>query len=191
MFLFRLLIWQTVTDQRAKQVSSFSKMAMSFVLTTGRHLNNGPQACGGVCMIWLEKFACQLPELCRCSIYSRSKSHHDYTAQYREQWLIPFLKSIQHLRPFAAAYNNLRPLLLLVVIFPFGDVILATIERPTEQKTRHLSFSFCSCLNFGMCSIWTSPTATIWPRLWPLSQDQTQWIWPITTSLPARTKWHR
>lgn len=116
-FLFRFVIWKRQTNG-AKQLSSFSKMAMSFVLTTRRHLNNAPQACGGVCMLWLERFAYQLPERCRCSIYSRSKSHHDYTA-HREQWLIHFLKSIQHLRPFTATYNNLRPLLLLVVIFAF------------------------------------------------------------------------
>lgn len=74
------------------------------------------------------KFASQLPELCRCSIYSLGKCHQDGTAGlHRERWLVFKTTSLKHLSnsdhpAFAnicsrtATYNNLRPQNILPLI---------------------------------------------------------------------------
>lgn len=63
--LFFVLIWQTVTDKDAKLYANmqFLKIALSFVLTSKWHFTNVSEACGGVCMLWLEN----LPPSCRSS----------------------------------------------------------------------------------------------------------------------------
>lgn len=64
-------------------------------------------------------------------------------------------------------------------------------ETAINPPTTIFFFFFHSIRKCAMCSTWIFLTATTSPKPWPSFQVQTWWIWPTTTSLPQKTKWHR